>query len=68
MTTPKLQHELKKKRPFESPEEEALLSVVRTSDQLQIRFARLLREYGLTSPRSTTSCASCVAKASRCPS
>ena len=50
MTTPKLQYELKKKRPFESPEEEALLSVVRTSDQLQIRCARLLREYGLTSP------------------
>src|SRR5271166_2180589 len=50
MTTPKLQHELKKKRPFQSPEEEAVLSVVRTSDQLQIRFARLLREYGLTSP------------------
>jgi DNA-binding MarR family transcriptional regulator len=50
MTTRKLQHELKKKRPFESPEEEALLGVVRTSDQLQIRFARLLREYGLTSP------------------
>src|ERR1700693_4727228 len=50
MTTPKLQHELKKKRPFESPEEEATLNIVRTSDQLQIRFARLLREYGLTSP------------------
>jgi DNA-binding MarR family transcriptional regulator len=50
MTTPKLQHELKKKRAFASPEEEALLSVVRTSDQLQIRFARLLREYKLTSP------------------
>src|ERR1700688_3541227 len=50
MPTPKLQHELKKKRPFESPEEEALLSVVRTSDQLQIRFARLLREFVLTSP------------------
>ena len=48
MTTPKLQHELKKKRPFESPEEEVLLSVVRTSDQLQIRSARLLREHGLT--------------------
>src|SRR5713101_1139409 len=48
MTTPKLQHELKKKRPFESPQEEALLSVVRTSDQLQIRSARLLREHGLT--------------------
>src|SRR6184192_2197744 len=49
MTTPKLQHELKKKRPFELPEE-VLLSIVRTSDQLQIRFARLLREFGLTSP------------------
>src|SRR5438132_870885 len=48
MTTQKLQHELKKKRPFESPQEEALLSVVRTSDQLQIRSARLLREHGLT--------------------
>lgn len=48
MRTPRLQHELKKKRPFESPEQEAALSVVRTSDQLQIRFARLFREYGLT--------------------
>src|SRR5947209_20375571 len=47
MTT-KLQHEVKKKRPFESPEQEAALSVVRTSDQLQIRFARLLRQHGLT--------------------
>src|ERR1700741_198917 len=50
MATAKLQHELKKKRPFESPEEEAALNIVRTSDQLQIRFARLLREYGLSSP------------------
>src|SRR5580698_10570806 len=50
MTTPKLQHELKKKRPFESAEEECALNIVRASDQLQIRFARLLREYGLTSP------------------
>src|SRR5438309_9001852 len=48
MTTPKLQHELKKRQPFESPEQEAALSVLRTSDQLQIRFARLLREHGLT--------------------
>ena len=50
MTTPKLQHEVKKKRPFESPEEEAVLNIVRTSDRLQLRFARLLREFGLTSP------------------
>src|SRR6202050_1087152 len=48
MTTPKLQHELKKKRPFASPLEEAILSVVRTNDQLQIRCARLLRQHGLT--------------------
>jgi DNA-binding MarR family transcriptional regulator len=47
MTTPKLQHELKKKRPFESPEQEAALNILRTNDQLQIRFARLFREYGL---------------------
>ena len=49
MTTRQLQHELKKKRPFESSEEEAALNIVRTSDQLQIRLSRLLREYGLTS-------------------
>jgi MarR family transcriptional regulator, 2-MHQ and catechol-resistance regulon repressor len=48
--TPKLQQELKKTRPFESLYEEAALNIVRTSDQLQIRFARLLREFGLTSP------------------
>jgi MarR family transcriptional regulator, 2-MHQ and catechol-resistance regulon repressor len=48
MTTPKLQHELKKKRPFDSPRQEAALSLVRTNDQLQIRFARLFRQHGLT--------------------
>ena len=48
MKTPKLQHELIKKLPFELPEQEAALNVMRTSDQLQIRFARLLREHGLT--------------------
>src|SRR3974390_31753 len=50
MTTPKLQHELKKRRPFEMLEEEAALNIVRTSDQLQLRLARLFREYGLSSP------------------
>ena len=48
MTAPRLQHELKKKRPFDLPEQEAALNVVRTSDQLHIRFGRLLREHGLT--------------------
>ncbi len=48
MNAKRLQHELKKKRPFESAEQEATLSLVRTNDQLQIFFTRLLREYGLT--------------------
>jgi len=43
-----LQRELKKKRPFESPEEEANLNIVRTNDRFQNRFGRLFREYGLT--------------------
>ena len=43
-----LQSELKKKRPFESLEQEVLLNLARTGDQAQIRFTRLFREYGLT--------------------
>ncbi|NBW96050.1 MAG: MarR family transcriptional regulator [Planctomycetia bacterium] len=43
-----LQHELGKKTPFESPEKEAMLNIARTSDQLQNRFGRLFREFGLT--------------------
>ena len=45
---PNLQHELKKKRPFDSLEQEAALSIVRTSDQLQHRFTGLFREHDLT--------------------
>lgn len=48
MTAKKLQHELKKKHPFEAAEQEAALSILRTSDRLQIRFVRLFREHGLT--------------------
>src|SRR5277367_4846059 len=44
----KLQQELKKKGPFQSPRQEAALNLLRTNDQLQIRFARLFREHGLT--------------------
>jgi DNA-binding MarR family transcriptional regulator len=43
-----LQRELKKKRPFETLEQEAMLNLLRTNDQFAIRFARLFREYGLT--------------------
>jgi DNA-binding MarR family transcriptional regulator len=44
----KLQQELRKKRPFDQPEEEAVLNLLRTSDRVQICFARLFREHGLT--------------------
>lgn len=43
-----LQRELKKRRPFESSEQEAILNVLRTNDQYQVRFTRLFRPYGLT--------------------
>jgi DNA-binding MarR family transcriptional regulator len=48
MKARKLQHELKKRRAFELLEQEAALNILRTSDRLQICFARLLREHGLT--------------------
>ena len=43
-----LQRELKKKRPFESLEQEAILNVLRTNDQFHIQFERLFCQYGLT--------------------
>src|SRR6516164_5481203 len=43
-----LQREIKKRRPFESLEQEAMLNLVRTNDRFQFRFARLFREHGLT--------------------
>lgn len=42
-----LQRELKKKRPFESLEQEAVLNLLRTSDQVQLQFTRLFRKHGL---------------------
>ena len=48
MATSQLQNELKKRKPFESPEIEAILNLLRTADRFQNRFGRLFREYGLT--------------------
>lgn len=48
MTNGKLQKEIKKRSPFSSPEQEAMLNVLRTNDQFQNRFGRLFREFGLT--------------------
>lgn len=49
MSSSKLQSELKKKKPFDSPEHEAVLNVLRTGDQIQNCLGKLFREYGLTS-------------------
>lgn len=43
-----LQHELKKRAPFDSVEQEAMLSLMRTTDLLENRMSRLLRDYDLT--------------------
>lgn len=48
MTGSQLQREIKKRGPFDSPEQEAMLNILRTNDQFQNRFGRLFREYGLT--------------------
>lgn len=45
----RLRKELKKRNPFDSVEQEAALSLVRTADQLENRFGKLFREFGLTS-------------------
>ena len=43
-----LARELKKRKPFELLEQEAHLNLIRTADQLQIRFVRLFRTHGIT--------------------
>lgn len=43
-----LARELKKKKGFDAPEQEAYLNLVRVNDQLQIHFARLFRTRGIT--------------------
>jgi DNA-binding MarR family transcriptional regulator len=48
MANSRLQDEIKKKLPFDVPEQEAILNILRTSDQFQNRFGRLFREYDLT--------------------
>lgn len=48
MSSSRLQQELKKTRPFDSPEQEATLNIARTADRFGICFTRLFREFGLT--------------------
>ncbi len=46
-----LQHELKKKGPWESPEQEGYINILRTHSLLFVRFDRLFREHGISSPQ-----------------
>ncbi|WP_339742157.1 MarR family transcriptional regulator [uncultured Rubinisphaera sp.] len=48
MNSSRLQDELKKKNPFEVPEQEAILNLLRTNDYFENRFGRLFRDYGVT--------------------
>src|SRR6516162_5191149 len=49
--TERLRRELKKRDPFTRSEQEAILSIARTGDQLFLRVERLFREHGLTAPQ-----------------
>ena len=48
MSAAQLQQDLKKRGPFESLQQEVGISIQRTSDQIQYRFAKLFKEYHLT--------------------
>ncbi len=48
MASSRLQRELKKKKPFDSPEQEANLNILRTNDRFENRLGKFFREYGLT--------------------
>src|SRR4051794_27658650 len=48
MSSGRLQVELKKRMPFDSPHREATLNIARTADRFGICFFRLFREFGLT--------------------
>ena len=48
MASGPLKRELKKRGPFDSPEQEATLNILRTNDLFENRFGRLFREFGLT--------------------
>ena len=47
----KLEKQLKKKRGFDSPQQETVLGLLRTNDLMQYHVAQLLRQYELTQPQ-----------------
>ncbi len=46
-----LPQEIRKRRPFESPEPQAMLDILRTAWALEAPFERLFRKQGLTTPQ-----------------
>lgn len=48
MPASSLKNDLRKRGGFDSPEQEAMLSVLRLSDRFENRLGRLFREFGLT--------------------
>ncbi len=51
MNQSKLQKDLKKRGPFESIQQEVVISILRTNDQFQYLFGQFFREYQLTGPQ-----------------
>jgi len=51
MTRSSLQNELRKKKPFDLPEEEAGLNLIRTVDVVRLPFDRLFAEHGISDPQ-----------------
>lgn len=47
----RLGDEIKKRKPFDAPEQEAVLNVLRTADLFEGQLERLFREHGLSSPQ-----------------
>jgi hypothetical protein len=60
--SPSLQQDLRQTKPFSSLQQEAYLSVVRTTSTLTDRVEDLLKPFGI-SATSTTCCGSCAARA-----
>lgn len=51
MAKSRLQEELRKKNPFDLPEQEACLNLARTQDFIMQQFHHLFGEYGISSPQ-----------------
>ena len=46
-----LQREVNKRNPFDAPEQEATLNILRTADRLSAAFDELFRRHGITGPQ-----------------